>query len=290
MEKIFKYSILRYVPEQHREEFINIGLVFHCPEDRYSNIRFTSNFSRVKTFDDELDIDFIKIVLDGMKEDFVRTSTISGPTEKELADKNFLDKSTMFYVNQLQFSPIRTMISYDIQKDEDDLFKTYVYFDVKKYKRIDRERVRSLLSRVFTENQKHIKFQKDVKVNTGVEDIQLDFVFSNEIANSTKKNILNSLSFDYASGREKNALSLAKEWHWNISKVKELKSQNRLLNSQLNGNSELEFTTFILSKNDAKPLNNAIDILSDVSKIIRVESEEEIIHKANSLVNKYYEV
>lgn len=290
MAKIAKFSILRYVPEQHREEFINIGLVFHCPEEKYSSIRFTKNYSRVKTFDDELDVEFLKIVLDGINQDFVRTSTISGPTEKELGDIDFLEKSTVFYVNQIQFSPIKTIVSYDIQKDEEDLFKTYVYFDVKKNKRIDREKVRSLMSRVFSQNQGVLDYEKNLVINTGLEDIQFDFALTNTTGMKKKQSVLNSLSFDYSTGKEKNALTTAKEWHWNISKTIELKEKNDLTNPYLNNDFSLDFVTFILIKNDASPLNHAIDILSDVSKIVEVNSEEEVLEKAKTIVNKYFNI
>ncbi|BBW96531.1 DUF3037 domain-containing protein [Geobacillus icigianus] len=46
MERLCKFAVLRYVPDEMREEFINVGLVFHSPEDGYVNMEITSNFSR----------------------------------------------------------------------------------------------------------------------------------------------------------------------------------------------------------------------------------------------------
>lgn len=286
MEKVIKYSVLRYVPELHREEFINIGLVFHSPADEYIDIKFTTNFSRVKTFDDEVDLEFLKLVLEGMKDDF-SSSTISGPNEKELSDLNFLEKSTAFYVNQLQFSSIMTMISPDIESDFVDLFKTYVYFDAKKNSRINNDKVKSLLSRVFSSNQKHFNYKKDVSINIDSEDINMDFVIPVKSTESNEKVVLNSLSFDYSKSREKNVLLLAKEWHWNINKIYEMKNSNQLTNEYLNHNSELKFTTIVLSSKNSTSIKNALEILSDVSNIIQVASEIEVIAAAENIVANY---
>jgi hypothetical protein len=64
MERLCKFAVLRYVPDNNRKEFINIGLVFHSPEDRFIDLELTTNFSRVTAFDDEIDINFLKIVLE----------------------------------------------------------------------------------------------------------------------------------------------------------------------------------------------------------------------------------
>lgn len=286
MPKICKFSVLRYVPEQHREEFINIGLVFHSPEDRYVNIKVTSNFSRVKTFNDEVDTNFLKVILNGMRNDFSNASTISGPTESDLSDLKFLEKSTAYYVNQLQFSKVRTILSTDCLHDEENLFKTFVYFDTKKNRRITHDKVKSLLNRVFAENDQEFNYKKDVKVNLDSEDINVDFVFKKSSSNGAKSNVLNSMSFDYADSQEKNALTLAKEWHWNISKMNDLKKHKKLGNSYLNDEAELNFTTIVLGSKRTKPIINAMEILSDVSTIIPVNNESDVLREAQKIVNQ----
>lgn len=286
MSKICRYSVLRYVPEQHREEFINIGLVFHSPEDRYVNIQFTTNFSRVRKFDDELDTNFLKVILRGLESEFTLSSTISGPSESDLADRKFLDKSTMFYVNQLQFSKVKSIISSNYLKDEEDLFKTFVYFDAHKEKRITRQRVKSLLSKVFSENERQFQYQKDLEIKLDNDDINVDFVFKKPTRTGTKNNILNSLSFDYAPSQEKNALTLAKEWHWNINKMQDLQKQNKYINKYIDSESDLDFTTIVLQSKKTKSLEHASEILADVSNIITVDTEDEVIKAANEIVRK----
>lgn len=286
MSKICKYSVLRYVPEQHREEFINIGLVFHSPEDRYVNIQFTTNFSRVKTFDDEVDSSFLKVILKGLKDDFSLTSTFSGPSEVELSDKKFLEKSTMFYVNQLQFSKVKSILSSNYLRDEQDLFKTFVYFDAKKDKRITHQKVRSLLNRVFSENESQLDYHKDLQIKLETDDVNVDFAFKNSTRNGIKNNILNSLSFDYSAAQEKNALSLAKEWHWNINKMQDMQNLKKIFNKHIDIESDLEFTTIVLQSKKTKSLDHAAEILADVSKIITVNTEDEVVRAANEIVRQ----
>src|SRR5690625_2045620 len=106
MNKLGKFAVLRYIPNENREEFINIGLVFHLPSEGYVNFKATTNFSRVTTFDDEIDIDFLKMVLSGVESEFTQ-DLVHGPSYKIVRDINFLEKQTAHYANQLQFSPIR---------------------------------------------------------------------------------------------------------------------------------------------------------------------------------------
>jgi hypothetical protein len=131
-KNLCKYTVLRYVSDEYREEFINIGLIMHVPSEGLVMTKFTSNFSRVKAFDDEVDLDFLKLVLEGIEEQFSTTkSTVTGPSVKETKDEAFLQEYTRHYVNQLQFSEIRNIFSTNYEEDFDKLFKTYVYFDTK---------------------------------------------------------------------------------------------------------------------------------------------------------------
>lgn len=281
MQKIAKYAVLRYVPSLEREEFINIGIAFHSPEDKYLNLSITDNFKRVKTFDDEVDINFLKLILNGMEDEF-EPSTIDGFSEKQLKNPDLLNEYTKFYVNQLQFSEVKFILSNNILCDEKSLFDTYVYFDAPKNERITKDKVKSLMSRVFTSNKKKFEYKKDVAINIGSEEINMDFLFP---SNKGEKILLNSLSFDYAKNKEKNALSIAKEWHWNINKIEELYKQNKLT-EQLSNNNSLKFKMVIFQVHKNSVYDEALSILEDVSSIIKVRSEQEIQDFANKLVEE----
>lgn len=121
MSHLFKYSVIRYVPDELREEFINIGMIFHSPELEYVDLKFTTDFTRVSAFDDEIDINFLKIILEG-----IRQGTVSEPTKEELTDYNFIETRTRYYANQIQFSSTQSFVTDDYEKDLNDLFKSMV--------------------------------------------------------------------------------------------------------------------------------------------------------------------
>ncbi|OOR56045.1 hypothetical protein BGP34_19960 [Bacillus mycoides] len=278
MERLCKYAVLRYVPDDIREEFINIGLVFHSPEDSYVNLQLTSNFSRVSQFDDETDVKFLKMVLEGVKHDFTQSFT-DGPSLQQAKDPKLLEKSTSIYVNQLQFSPIRLIRSRDFLKDEADLFRTYVYFDSHKSKRITDIEVKNIMSRVFRNHEKNImgNLERNVGVDIGPENIKLDFAFKQD----KKAKFIKTLSFDYALRNSKKATQLAKEWAWNYEKMQKDKYS---INSELILEEEFEIVTLIYFKTENKNIKAALDILSEVSCIVPATTEDKIAAFADEIV------
>lgn len=273
MKKLCKFSVLRYIPSENREEFINIGLVFHAPSDGYINFKATKNFSRVKTFDDEIDIEFLKLILEGVEEEFTQ-STVHGPSLKAIDDNNFLEKQTAFYANQLQFSPIKVIRSNNVEKDFDDLFKTYVYFDVKRNKRITDNEVKSIMNRVFQGSELINKLDKNHIFNFGTEDITLDYSYKSK-NDSTK--FIKTLSFDYSNTRSKYATQLAKEWAWNFIKISEQPTKFT------NISKDDLLTVVYVSETDTN-IDSALEILNERSKTISVKNEESIKLFANEIL------
>ena len=48
--KACSYYLVRYVPSAEREEFLNIGLLLHSPEEQFLDCLFTRDLRRVKRF------------------------------------------------------------------------------------------------------------------------------------------------------------------------------------------------------------------------------------------------
>jgi Protein of unknown function (DUF3037) len=277
MERLCKFAVLRYVPDETREEFINIGLVFHSPEDGYVNLEITSNFSRVAAFDDEIDLKLLKLILKGVQSEFTQ-STVHGPPIEEVKQWDFLEKHTAIYVNQLQFSPIQVIRSYDIAKDEADLFRTYVYFDTHKSKRITEDEVKSIMNRVFRKNKVFGKLNRNIEIEVGPEEFKLDYAY--ERKDSSK--LIKTLSFDYSSRNSAKATQLAKEWVWNYTKLKEKRFtiNNPFINKQ-----NIEIVTLVYFSEINKNIKAAVDILKEVSDIIEANNEKTIEKFADEIAN-----
>ena len=62
-----EYSVLSYSPSMITGERINVGLLFHKSDGDVCRFEYTKKWSRLIAFDDELDIDFFKLYLEGIK-------------------------------------------------------------------------------------------------------------------------------------------------------------------------------------------------------------------------------
>ena len=60
MEKILKYSVLRYSPSSVSGEKINLGIIFFDETLNYREFRYSKKFSRLSSFDDEININLVK--------------------------------------------------------------------------------------------------------------------------------------------------------------------------------------------------------------------------------------
>ncbi|MCY9003267.1 DUF3037 domain-containing protein [Peribacillus frigoritolerans] len=188
--KTIFYSVCRYVPDIIRDEFINVGVLTYIPELGESKFHKTKGLARVKNFDDELEMDILKALLESLEIQFnVRTL----PVMSKEPNADFIKKELVYFVNQIQFSEIRALNSTNIEEDIKDLFDMYLYYDQKKSQRIDAQRVKRLLSKLFTQNE-----LKDVNRHPNEQNVfrQQTFDFSVKIKGSPT--LIKALSFDYS--------------------------------------------------------------------------------------------
>ncbi len=57
---IFEYGIIRYVPDVERQEFINVGIVLSCQQQRSLRCDFRLDSARVQAFAPRCDLDFLR--------------------------------------------------------------------------------------------------------------------------------------------------------------------------------------------------------------------------------------
>jgi hypothetical protein len=56
------YFLLRYAPNPLREDGLNVGILLHCPEEKYLGCIVTSRFSRIKRFDPRADRELFRFL------------------------------------------------------------------------------------------------------------------------------------------------------------------------------------------------------------------------------------
>lgn len=271
--KLAKFSVLRYVPDENREEFINIGLVFHCPEESFLDIKLTTNFSRVMAFDDEIEIGLLKLILQGIREDLTQ-ALLSGPSSVEIGDINYLEKYTRHFVNQLQFSPVEFIRTDNIELDFQNLFRTYVYFDVHKKKRITDDEVKVILNKVLRSNDALNKLEKNFSVDIGAEEIQLDYAYKTK----NRLKIIKTFSFDYADRKSSQATQTAKEWAYNFDKLKK--------NNKRFDTNRTDFITLVYIDQENKNIKTAIQILGEETEMFQARGIDQVKRFASNIVDE----
>ncbi len=64
---MFEYAVIRVVPRVEREEFINVGVVLYCKDQKFLQTRFVVDGQKLLAFSPELDIEEIRQYLDAFE-------------------------------------------------------------------------------------------------------------------------------------------------------------------------------------------------------------------------------
>ncbi|GAB2981745.1 DUF3037 domain-containing protein [Nocardioides montaniterrae] len=62
----YQYVVLRCVPRVEREEFVNVGVVLYCPEERFLDVAWEVPVAKVQALADDIDLDAIADALDAL--------------------------------------------------------------------------------------------------------------------------------------------------------------------------------------------------------------------------------
>ncbi len=60
---LFEYAVIRVVPQVEREEFMNVGVVVYCRDQRFLQTLFTIPEERLKAFSPRLDLEEVRAYL-----------------------------------------------------------------------------------------------------------------------------------------------------------------------------------------------------------------------------------
>jgi hypothetical protein len=111
------YFLVRYVPDVGREEFLNIGLLLHSPEEQYMDCLFTDEFRRLKRFHPRADTKLLR-ELQGYFEQQIQ--------EHEDDFGSYIRGMQESFSNLIQLAPARTCLAGEPQSQMLELFERYV--------------------------------------------------------------------------------------------------------------------------------------------------------------------
>lgn len=204
MKKMLKYSVLRYSPSTIAGEKINLGIIFCDMESGYREFKYSKKFSRLATFDDEIDISMVKKLLQGIADD------VAGNL---FTYDNFdIEQYTKFFVNDFCFEKPKS-ISYDnLNEMIERLHKTYFRFEYDKKERPSKEDDKSILEKLISADGRDVRRDEYV-LGSCNERIKYDLI--------TDDSCIKIFDFD-----DKNLnylVNSAKTWAWNSMQETEKK-------------------------------------------------------------------
>ncbi len=60
---LYEYAVIRVLPFVEREEFVNVGIILFCKEEKYIQVLFALSEAKLRSFSKDLDLDQIKLNL-----------------------------------------------------------------------------------------------------------------------------------------------------------------------------------------------------------------------------------
>lgn len=148
-----EYAALNYYHSPISDECLCIGVLFHNVTTGQRDFKYISNFQRFHAFNDEADIDFVKLYLWGIKDE-VETSVFNFNKEFELASY------VKVYASEFRFSSVRTLTVNENENYVEDLSKVYLKYDLARSQRLNGNEEKKLIRRVLESNNLEYTTQK----------------------------------------------------------------------------------------------------------------------------------
>ena len=196
MEKVLKYSVLRYSPSSVSGEKINLGIIFYEEKEQYREFRYSKKFARLSSFDDEININLVKNLLQSIKDEVEGNIFTYSDFD--------IDEYTKYYVNDFCFEKPKSIKYNVLEEIIERLHKTYFRFDYEKAERPSKSDDKKLIEQlIYTQGK---EYKKDYYVYGRFNDkIKYDIVTEN----------YNIKIFDFDDKQLNLLVNNAKTWAWN---------------------------------------------------------------------------
>lgn len=162
-----QFSVLSYYPSIITNENVNVGILFHNLTTDERLFHIMKNWNRLETFDDELDLDFMKKYLQGIKKECENNIL-------QYNDEFSLQDYIRFYVNELRFCPIKEV---DVENAEDFIVmtaKVHMRLDYEKKERLSKDREVKYIKMLMHSNQ--IRYSVKPVIGGFHESVQYDYI------------------------------------------------------------------------------------------------------------------
>lgn len=225
-----EYAALNYYHSPISDECLCLGVLFNNITTGQRDFRYISNFQRFHAFDDEADVEFVKLYLKGIKDE-VETSLFN-------FNKAFdLEVYTRVYANEFRFSTIRSLVVEDDENYVENLSKIYLKYDLAKSQRLNRNEEKKLIRRVLETNNLDYSTQK------------IDGPYNDEISFDYQVGNVCIKMFSFKGKNLKRVVGNARQWSFVAEEIKAHKKVLFIYDSDYEDMNNLNMIIKILSKN-----------------------------------------
>lgn len=225
-----EYAALNYYHSPISDECLCIGVLFHNVTTGQRDFKYISNFQRFHSFDDEADVEFVKLYLKGIKEE-VETSIFNFNKEFNLS------AYIKVYANEFRFSAVRELDVNDSENYVDDLSRIYLKYDLAKSLRMNSNEEKKLIRRVLQANCLEYSTQK---ISGPYKD---EISFDYQVGNVCIK------LFSFKGKNLKRVIGSARQWSFVADEIDEQKKVLFIYDSDYEDMENLNIIIKILSKN-----------------------------------------
>jgi len=181
-----QYQILRYQHDQTTGEFVNVGIVLYCKEDRFLEARFITKYGRLSGFFGELNGPFLMQTLKHLKQLVDKLSYELKSSESVQEDIDSITRKVLPPDNSaLAFTEIKNLIDVDMTSALEDRYENLVnkYMPTLEKDRITDQQVWSRLYKGYFDKLGITEKLREHTVNTQHDAIHFDKAWKNGVWN-----------------------------------------------------------------------------------------------------------
>lgn len=162
------FSVLSYYPSFITSECINVAVLFYNKDTDERLLEVTTKWQRIRGFDDEIDLDFFKATLFGIREE-IKQSFWSNNSDFEI--QRYIKR----FVNELRFSKIIKIETADFGSFITETKKMFLRYDFEKRDRPNRDEQISYIKRLLRET--NVKLENGKAKGIFNEVVNYDYIF-----------------------------------------------------------------------------------------------------------------
>ncbi len=160
------YSVLCHYPSIVSKDCLTLGIIFYDKTNNIGDFKAIKKWDRVKAFNDELDIEMVKLQIECIKDEL----------ESFIEDGNFdLSKYTKFYVNEIKFTEVTSVTREETLEEFMSLcIRQYMPLDLDKKNRPSLDEQSKFIKQMMKSS--NIKYKQGYIKGEFDENINFDFI------------------------------------------------------------------------------------------------------------------